>query len=138
MKQILLIIGTVIFLTGCQGPYAPRVRNDATPQFSQKITYLDKALTRRLLLSNHKAYRESDGRMTVKCAFENRTSQDIWVDIQVVFYDEDHFEVDQSNWQPTCFYAKTVSEVAVNSLNDQAFDYAILVRECISGMGARN
>jgi len=126
------ILGTVIILallvTSCSGPYSPRERKGATPQFSKKILYTDKALVKRLLVANHQSYRESDGRLTVKCALENRKKEGIWADVRIVFYDQDHFEVDKTNWQPHYFEPLAVKEVSVSSLNSMATDYSILLR----------
>ena len=128
-----IFLSSVVFLlvivASCKTPYPGYERRGQTPQFKEKLLFTDKPLAKKLLIANHACFRENDGRLTVKCAFENRKKYGIWADVKVVFYDKAEFEVDKSNWQPHYFAPLTVDEVSVSSLNDLADDYCILIRE---------
>jgi len=120
-----------MLLMGCATVYKPKERIGSTPQYTEKIVYLDPALRQSLLVANHVSKLSQDNThiLYVSASFENIRRVGIWADIQIVFYDENNEETERSNWQPEYFDPQVVRQVKWNALNNRANSYSIIIRK---------
>ncbi len=109
------------------GPYKAEVNRDPL-QETEKVLLLDVALTRHLNVVKHKSDRLPAGQLEVKLAIENEEKKDVWADVQVIFQDEDGFELEKSSWEPVQFHGRKVTTYKRNSLSAKAADYRVLIR----------
>lgn len=124
MRITLLLLATL--LVAC-GPYKPEVHT--TPlQETEKVVLLDFSLTRYLNIVRHKGDRLPGGQLEVKLEMENEEKGDVWADVQVIFRDQDGFELEKTNWEPVQFHGHSVTTFKKNSLNAKASDYRVLIR----------
>ena len=122
---LVLTLGLAI-MNSC-GPYRATVHTDPL-QEKEKVVLLDHVLKRHLNIVKHKASRLPSGQLEVKVAIENEENNDVWVDMQVIFNDQDGFELEKTNWEPVQFSRRKVTNVRKNSLSAKAADYRILLR----------
>jgi len=122
-----VLLGAMCAGIGCDvKPVSGKV---GTPlQYQEKIIAKDFILHDRMRVANHKAGRTDSGLLTVKVGLDNTEKEDIWCDIQVVFYDEDNFELEKTNWQPLLLLGKQITYYDTVSLSNRACDYTIFLR----------
>lgn len=80
-------------------------------------------------MAKHRARRINGDLLQVDLGLENVRfgKKDLWVDIQVVFYDADHFELERTNWQPLLVKGGQVTYFSTSSLSSAASDYTIFL-----------
>lgn len=122
----IIAIVLVALSTGC-GPYKAGV-NTSPLQESERVVLLDHALTRYLNVVKHRANKLPSGQLEVKIAIENEENYDVWADLQVLFHDQDGFELEKTHWEPIQFHRRKVTTLVKNSLSAKADDYRILIR----------
>jgi uncharacterized protein YcfL len=128
MKKWMMISG-VLFLTaiGCGRPYLPGPETDA-PQEKNKILLMDHGLTYYFNVTKQNVSRTPSGNLLVKVDIENEENTDVWCDVQVIFRGSDGFELEKTDWEPILFHRRTVTSIQRNSMNPQASDYRIQIR----------
>lgn len=127
---LLAAIGGAVAVSLCVGCRAtgPVKGTPATPpQLEDKVVAKDKAIRYWLRVVQHTAVRTADGRLKVKLAFDNLRNKNMWCDIQVVFYDEDGFELENTTWQPLMVTREQVTYFSTTSLGPNAHDYSVLL-----------
>ncbi len=115
---------------GC-GPYKPGVKT-APMQEKEKVVLLDHGLTYYLKVVKQGVSRLPGGQLQVKMEMENEEDKDVWTDVQIIFRGEDGFELEKTDWQPFMWHRRQVTLFQQNSLNTQAADYRILIRNAKS------
>ncbi len=97
-------------------------------QYQAKVIAKNFVLRDWLRIAKHKAVRTDGNLLQVKLGIENIKKQDVWSDIQVVFYDQDGFELDKTNWQPLLLIGKQITFYETVSLSGRAYDYTVFLR----------
>jgi hypothetical protein len=127
MKRFALLGILLVAAVSCGRPYRPGV-NASPLQEKEKVLLLDHGMTYYLNVVKHASSRLPGGQLQVKLEMENEEDKDVWTDVQVIFRGEDGFEIEKTDWEPFLFHRRTVTLFQRNSLNPQASDYRILIR----------
>lgn len=98
-------------------------------QYQAKVIGKDFEITKHFRVVNHKAYRTPTDLLQVKLEIQNTEDDDLWCDVQVVFYDADRFEMEKTNWQPILFLGEQLTHYETTSLSNKAVDYTVMLRE---------
>jgi hypothetical protein len=85
-------------------------------------------LKQRIRVASHKPERIGGDLLQVKLGLENTKSTDIWCDIQVVFYDQDGFEAENTDWQPLLLLGRQVTYYETVSISPDVRDYSVILR----------
>lgn len=126
----LLVIAIVSgLLAGCDTAQPMSGMMGQPLQKESKVIAKGSGLTHYLRVTNHKADRTDADLLRVRIGILNRDDDDMWCDIQVVFYDGDGFELEKTNYQPLFLPNQQVAYYETVSLSPQAYDYSILLRE---------
>ena len=123
-----LVFAIVGSLAGC-GP-SPLASKMGTPlEFQEKVISKDSSINQSVRVVQLAANRTNGGLLEVKLAMENvRLGQeDFWADVQVVFLDEDRFELDRTNWQPLLIKGGQITTFSTTSLSSSAADYTVFL-----------
>lgn len=115
-------------LTSCT-PSALRTTAGQSLEFTEQVVSNDSAITGGVRVAKHRARRINGDLLQVDLGLENVRfgKKDLWVDIQVVFYDADHFELERTNWQPLLVKGGQVTYFSTSSLSSAASDYTIFL-----------
>jgi hypothetical protein len=127
MKRFTVLAVLMLLAVACGRPYRPGV-NPTPIQESEKVLLLDHGMTYYLNVVKHASSRLPGGQLQVKLEMENEEDKDVWTDVQVIFRGADGFEMEKTDWEPFLFHRRTVTLFQRNSLNTQAMDYRILIR----------
>jgi len=121
------MLATICASVGCEAKPVPG-KVGTSLQHQTKVVAKDFVLYDRMRVANHKASRTDTGLLEVKLGLENVQQEDVWCDIQVVFYDHDRFELEKTNWQPLLLLGKQITYYRTVSLNSRAGDYTVFLR----------
>ena len=127
-RKLVVVLGLLPLLTSC-GPFVPLEPASTPVQEESVITFLDLPLKLWLRIAAHQKSRMESGLLQARVKIENFLDTDRWVDIQIIFRDQDGFEVEKSNWEPIFLHRRKVTDYQINSLSPRPADYRILVRE---------
>ncbi len=72
--------------------------------------------------------RINGGLLKIYLTMRNTAQENVWTDIRTTSLDDKGHVLEQTNWEPTFFEARTVGEYTCTSMNSQAADYQILVK----------
>ncbi len=137
-EWILIVVAlsmTVGFL-GCEAQSIPGTVGTSL-QYQEKIIAKDPVLYDWTRVVVHKAERTPQNLLKVKIGLENTKNKDVWCDIQVVFYDQDKFELEKTNWQPWLLLGQQINYYETSSLSSQAHDYTVFLRNSRESKGIR-
>ena len=124
-----LVCACVGFSGGCSSPRSVRGSASTPMQFQDKVVAKSWTLQHYVRLSNHAAERIGGGLLKAKIGLQNLKRGNIWCDIQVVFYDASGFKTEDTNWQPLCLTGSQVTFYEAVSINSEAADYSIILRD---------
>lgn len=96
-------------------------------QKTAKVVVKDSALHRWMRVAQHKAERTDADLLRIRLGIQNTEDDNVWCDIQVVFYDEDGFELEKTNWQPLLLLGDQVTYYETVSLSARARDYTVFL-----------
>ena len=115
-------------LPGCRiAPVPGKVGQSA--QKEAKVVARGFALQKYIRVTSLTAGRVTGELLEVRLGLENiRFSKDMWCDIQVVFYEEDGFEAERTNWQPLRLAANEIIFFKTTSLSSSVSDFSVLLR----------
>ncbi|MFT7520635.1 MAG: hypothetical protein ACI9MC_002785 [Kiritimatiellia bacterium] len=68
------------------------------------------------------------GLLEAKVQLLNKSLSTRKVDVKVEFRDKDGFELESTNWQPHLLGSEVVQTIRTNSMNNQAADFKIYIR----------
>ncbi len=114
---------------GCHHPKELKGPENAPLQYKAKVIGKDFEITRHFRVVNHKAYRSETDLLQVKLEIQNTGADDLWCDVQVVFYDVDRFELEKTNWEPVLFLGRQLTHYESCSLSNKAADYVVILRQ---------
>ena len=117
-----------VLLSGCRGG-ALQQSGDVPLQHREKIVAKDWVLKDWIRVVSHKPIRVQGDLLQVKMGLENRKNTDIWCDVQVVFYDQDGFQAERTDWQPLLLSRRQVTYFETASLSSNVHDYSIILRD---------
>ena len=98
-------------------------------QYQAQVIGKDFPITKHFRVANHKAYRSPTNLLQVKLEIQNTDDDDLWCDVQTVFYDADCFELEKTNWEPVLFSGRQLTHYETSSLSDRAINYVVMLRE---------
>ncbi len=123
-----LCVATAL-LAGCSDASAPIRGVAGLPvQQTAKVITKDAALKRKARLVQLKVERTEADLLRVRLGIPNHDDDSLWIDIQVLFYDADGFELEKTNWQPLLLQTDQVTYFDTVSLSSQARDYNVFLR----------
>ena len=134
MKKILLSLAGVAalaFLAGCStGPYAPKDTTKYTLENTEAFVLMDKHVQRSVTSTGIQTRVNDDGRLEVVANIKNRENRRIQVQVSCVFKDEQNFSTgDETPWQTLILGESTTEAVNFKSMNNQARNFTIRVRQ---------
>ena len=101
-KKISLLLLTIL-IAGCASVPAKGIKPLKASQLyeeTQTFVYLNKGLNKQLMLVDQSVSFTEDGRLVVKAKLFNKLPQDLRVQIQTVFKDQDGYPSgDETNWE---------------------------------------
>ena len=119
----------LILAAGCQD-VAPVPGKLTTPlQYQHKVIAKDFVLHDWMRIAKHKAERTPTDLLRIRLAIENIEDDDVWCDIQVVFYDDAGFEIEKTNWAPLLLIREQITFYDTVSLSPNAHDYTVFLRD---------
>lgn len=128
-RSRLAVLAVALPLLASCGPFRPMEPGTTPVQEESVITFLDLPLKLWLRIVAHQKSRMESGLLQARVKIENFLDTDRWVDIQIIFRDQDGFEVEKTNWEPIFLHRRKVTDYQINSLSPKPSDYRILVRE---------
>jgi hypothetical protein len=87
------------------------------------------AIERQFYLIDSKAKRTEDGRLSLYFLFQNTYGVRNWLDLQIVFYDEDRRVVETTTWEVKEFPKMVKTTYEKKSLGATAVGYELYVRD---------
>ncbi len=133
---LVVAVAMLCVMCGCDAKAIPG--KVGTPlQNQEKIIAKDPKLYNDLRIVNHKAERTDNDLLQVRLAIENIDDDDVWCDIQVVFYDKDGFELENTTYQPLLLLGEQITFYKTVSLSAQAYDYTVMLRNARETKGIK-
>lgn len=135
MKTLVLFTAVAVasLLAGCQaptGPFAPQDTTKYTLENTEKFVLMDAAVQTSVTCTGLQQRAAADGRLEVVANVKNREARRIQVQIACVFKDAQGFSTgDETPWQTLILGENTTEAVRFVSMNAQARDYTIRVRQ---------
>ncbi len=130
---LLTLLATASLLAGCQaptGPFAPQDTTKYTLENTEKFVLMDAAVQTSVTCTGLQQRATADGRLEVVANVKNREARRIQVQIACVFKDAQGFSTgDETPWQTLILGENTTEAVRFVSMNAQARDYTIRVRQ---------
>ncbi len=127
-----LTLGAAL-LGGCashEGAYAPADTSKANQELAAKFVLMDPGAQRSVSSAGLKEARLDDGRLKVSCILQNRENRRIQVQAQCVFKDALGFSTgDETPWENVILTENGMETVTYLSLNNQAINYTVRVRQ---------
>ncbi|MEI6390304.1 MAG: hypothetical protein WCT12_04285 [Verrucomicrobiota bacterium] len=144
MRKILFMVAflAIVSLWGCQhgAPYDPLTRPDGRQphQVTHGVSMLDKNVRDAFLLDKCVAQRLPLGQIQVQITLQNRFDRDdLWVETQFVFFDDNQLPVEKSEWQTVHFPPLDVVLIKGSSLRTDARSFNVQFRHLKSKTGRR-
>jgi uncharacterized protein YcfL len=133
-KTLLSFAGLAVMLAlfaGCShGPYAPKDTTKYNLESTEKLVLMDKQVQHSVTSTGIQPRINSDGRLEVVANLKNRENRRIQVQVSCVFKDEQGFSTgDETPWQTLILGENTTEAVNFKSMNAQARNYTIRVRQ---------
>lgn len=136
MKKTLLSLGglaALAFFAGCStppGPFAPKDTTKYTLENTDKFVLMDQQVQYSVTSTGIQQRINSDGRLEVTANIKNRENRRIQVQVSCVFKDEQNFSTgDETPWQTLILGENTTEAVNFKSMNTQARNFTIRVRQ---------
>lgn len=129
LKGLGVILLAAFVLAGCSGMHALGGSSSEPLQLTEKVIAKSWTIKHYVRVANSKAERTDGGLLKVKLGLENLRSKDLWCDIQTIFYDADGFKLDETNWQPLFMSGEQLTFFETVSMNRNAADYSIILRD---------
>jgi uncharacterized protein YcfL len=132
-KTLLSFVGlaALALFAGCShGPYAPKDTTKYNLESTEKLVLMDKQVQHSVTSPGIQQRINSDGRLEVVANLQNRENRRIQVQVSCVFKDEQGFSTgDETPWQTLILGENTTEAVNFKSMNAQARNYTIRVRQ---------
>jgi len=98
-------------------------------QQRERLIALDKSAADALLYVNHEQSRLPSGQVYIQINLQNRSADhDIWMDWKVVFYDNQDFQIEETEWNSTYFPAKEIQTLKVNSIRRDVVNFTVMLQ----------
>jgi uncharacterized protein YcfL len=127
----LAAIALVAVFAGCStGPYAPKDTTKYNLENTEPFVLMDKQVEHSVTSTGIQKRVNDDGRLEVVANIKNRESRRIQVQVSCVFKDADGFSTgDETPWQTLILGENTTEAVNFKSMNNQARNFTIRVRQ---------
>jgi uncharacterized protein YcfL len=119
--RIWCMAGAALLLVGCEA-------NPKRADLSGRILLEDGHLGRVIQMVRQDSDRIDGDLLRVRTEIRNRTDDDLWVDVQMVWKDEQGYELYATNWAPLFLPARYVTKHEVASLRPDVVDYELRLR----------
>ncbi|MBI4028395.1 MAG: YcfL family protein [Verrucomicrobia bacterium] len=130
MKNTLVCL-MVLLCFGCagEGPYVPAQRQPS-PELENTAVILDESLADRIAVDSQNAEHTAQGKLKGMANVRNRTNQDLSIQVQTVFRDDNGFSIgDDTAWETVILTANETRTISATSTSKKAERYTIRVRE---------
>lgn len=128
-KQIILLLLTALFITGCAttGPVKGIKAKGRADLFEDRenLVMLDRELRKQLYIVDQSTSLSKDGRLIVKAKFLNKTKDTLKVQIQTLFKSKDGYITDETNWELVLVSPNSYHYYEAKALNNKADKYTI-------------
>ena len=115
-------------LLGCES-VAPPIEGRADPFASPQVTFAQKDLRRETAVGAPLLQRDDAGNLLhVTLPIRSATSQTLYVDYKVMFYDRNGGVLYETGWTSKTLEANTPDTIQVNSTTDRAADFRLALR----------
>ena len=130
--KLLAKLPIVVFLSlvfcGCTAEQAFE-RSEDNPHLEQgRVQFINARTKYTIQVAKVDAERVNGGLLKIYLTVRNTAKENVWADIRTTFLDEKNHVLEQTNWEPTFFEARTVGEYTCTSMSSKAVDYQILVK----------
>lgn len=124
-------LAAITLLAGCStGPYAPKDTTKYTLENKEKFVLMDKKVQYSVTSTGIQSNINPDGRLEVVANIKNRENRRIQVQVSCVFKDAQNFSTgDETPWQTLILGENTTEAVNFKSMNNQARNFTIRVRQ---------
>jgi uncharacterized protein YcfL len=124
-------LAALALFAGCShGPYAPKDTTKYNLESTEKLVLMDKQVQYSVTSTGIQQRINSDGRLEVVANLKNRENRRIQVQVSCVFKDDQGFSTgDETPWQTLILGENTTEAVIFKSMNAQARNYTIRVRQ---------
>lgn len=134
MKKLLLSLAgasALAFFAGCShGPYVAKDTTKYTLENTENFVLMDKKVQYSVTSTQIQKRINNDGRLEVTANIKNRENRRIQVQVSCVFKDEQNFSTgDETPWQTLILGENTTEAVNFKSMNNQARNFTIRVRQ---------
>ena len=134
MKKFLLSfagLAALAFFAGCShGPYAAKDTTKYNLESTDKFVLMDKKVQYSITSPGIQQRIGDDGRLEVVANIKNRENRRLQVQVSCVFKDAQGFSTgDETPWQTLILGENTTEAVNFKSMNAQARNYTIRVRQ---------
>ena len=138
MKKILLPLvasaSLAAFITGCSstpehGAYLPENTTKFTQEIAANFVAMDPGAAHSVTSPGIQKRTLEDGRLEIAANVRNRENRRLQVQINCEFKDEQGFAVDSTPWQTLILTESGVETVRFTSMNAQAKNFTVRVRE---------
>lgn len=137
VKRLSFVVLLSALLVGCQprpphaGPYLLKKNplGGIPMQHRERLIAMDQSAADSLFYVSHRQNRLPSGQVLVQINLQNRdAANNIWMDWKVVFYDEQTFKIEETEWYHTYFPAKEVRTLRVNSIRPDVQNFTVILR----------
>ena len=128
LHLIAMLIAILCFGCASEGPYVPSQRTPS-PEIENTTVLLDKELADLIAVDSQDAERTSQGKLKGKANVRNRTNQDMTVQVQTVFRDDNGYSIgDDTAWETVILTANETRTITATSTSKKAERYTIRIR----------
>ena len=128
MKKLIFVTLIMFMAIGCSsGPYrakSPKKDKELYEQ-TENFIVLDKALQKKIVVSDQSPSWTKDGRLKVRAKILNKTKKNLHIQVQTIDKEKEGYPGDKTNWQLEIIPAKAYYYYESKSLNNKATDYTI-------------
>lgn len=124
MSKGWMIVALAGFLTaGCGVRPAPEGRLD--PYVPKQVYFASNDLKHATAVREPEVARDENGILYVTVPIRSETSQELYVDYRVTFFDQNRQVVSQSQWFTKTLAPKVPDQIVVNSMSSRAADFQV-------------
>lgn len=130
---LLTLVCLAAFHTGCKtsetGAFLPQKATEYNQEIAAKFVTMDPGAQRSVTCPGIQQKTLEDGRLQLEVQVRNRENRRIEVQINCEFKDERGFTLEATPWQPLILTENSIETVPFTSMNPQAKNYTVRVRE---------
>ncbi len=126
ISQVQVLFILVNFIVSC-APYRTPVQSDPL-MAKEQIIMLGFPNIATTSAVKAKTTRLENGCLQIKVQLVKEAFDSAFVEIKVVFLDQDGFHIEETNWQPVHLETDVITQVEYTSLSTKAMDFRMIIR----------